>query len=76
MIWGGDVKKPETRLSHWERVHKEYRLEINPEKTVMSKLLRNAGKNTAVNVNGKEIKRSSYICLLGECDGGKWKDPK
>jgi hypothetical protein len=44
MIWGEDVKELETRLNQWERVSKEYGLEINLEKTVMLKLLRNGGK--------------------------------
>jgi hypothetical protein len=27
MIWGEDVKELETRLTHWDRVSEEYRLE-------------------------------------------------
>jgi hypothetical protein len=38
MVSGEDVKVLEKSLSHWERVSKEYRLEINLEKTVMLKL--------------------------------------
>jgi hypothetical protein len=38
------VNELETRLSHWEKVSKEYRLEINLVKTVMLKLSRNGGK--------------------------------
>jgi hypothetical protein len=32
------VKVLETNLSHWERLSKEYKLEINLEKTVTLKL--------------------------------------
>jgi hypothetical protein len=38
MRLGEDVKKLEARQFHWKRVSKEYRLEINLEKTVMLKL--------------------------------------
>jgi hypothetical protein len=48
MIWEKDVKELEIRLSHWESVSKEYRLEINL-KTVMLQLLRNRGKNSSEN---------------------------
>jgi hypothetical protein len=37
IIWG-DVKELETKLTHWERVNKEYGLEINLKKIVMLKL--------------------------------------
>jgi hypothetical protein len=35
---GKDMKELETRLSQWEGVSKECRLELNLEKTVMVKL--------------------------------------
>jgi hypothetical protein len=38
------VKETETRPSHWERVSKEYRVEINLEKTVILKFSKNGGK--------------------------------
>jgi hypothetical protein len=50
-----DVKEFKTRLTHWEKVHKEYRLETNLQKTVMLKHLINGGKNTVVKINEKEI---------------------
>jgi hypothetical protein len=37
-IQGEDVKELETRLTHWEKVSKQYELQINIEKTVMLKL--------------------------------------
>jgi hypothetical protein len=58
--------------SRWERVSKEYRLEINLEKTVMLKILRNRGKNTVVSINGREIKevdKSVYLESVVEKNG-------
>jgi hypothetical protein len=49
-------KNSATRLSHYERLSKKYRLEMNLDKTVILKLSRNGGKNTVVKINGKEIK--------------------
>jgi hypothetical protein len=64
MIWGEDMKKLETRLPHWERVNKEYGLQINLGKTVMLKLLRNGGRNTVVKINGKEVKEiDKFVCF-------------
>jgi hypothetical protein len=61
MIW---VKELETTLTHWERVSKEYRLNINLEKTVMLKLLRNGGKNSGEN-KCKRDKRIDTVVYLG-----------
>jgi hypothetical protein len=57
MIWEKDVKELEIRLSHWERVSKEYRLQINL-KTVMLKLLRNRGKKHSSENKWERYKRS------------------
>jgi hypothetical protein len=57
MIWEKDVKEHEIRLSHWERVSKEYRPEINL-KTVMLKFLRNRGKKHSAENKWKRYKRS------------------
>jgi hypothetical protein len=57
VIWVEDVKELETGLTRWERVSKEYRLQINLGKTVMLKLLRNGGKNSGEN-KWKRDKRS------------------
>jgi hypothetical protein len=47
---GEDVKEFETRLSHWERVSKEYRLEIYLEKTVKLNLPTKRGRNTVLKI--------------------------
>jgi hypothetical protein len=65
MIWGGDVKELQTRQSHWERGSKDYGWQVNLEKTVMLKLLRNRGKHTAVKINAKEIKEIDKFVYLG-----------
>jgi uncharacterized protein HemY len=57
MRWGEDAKKLEKRLTHWKRVSKEYRQEINLEMTVMLKLSRNGGKNAVVKISGTELKK-------------------
>jgi hypothetical protein len=65
MIWGEDVKELEIRLSHWERVSKEYRLQINVEKTVLLEISRKGGKSTVLKVNGKERKEVDKFVYLG-----------
>jgi hypothetical protein len=61
---GEDVKELETRLSHLEKVSKEYGLEIKLEKTAMLKLSRNGGKNTAVKRNRKKRKEvDGFVCF-------------
>jgi hypothetical protein len=53
--------------THWERVSKEYRLEINLEKTVSIKLSRNGEKTQYHSENKqKRNKRSSKFILLRE----------
>jgi hypothetical protein len=47
-----------------ERVSKEYRLQINLEKTAMLKTLKKCNKNTVIKMNGKEIKEVDKFVYL------------
>jgi hypothetical protein len=61
MTWSEDVKDLETRLNLWERISKEYRLEINIQKTVILKLTRNGREK----INLKQIKEVDKSVYFG-----------
>jgi hypothetical protein len=56
MTSGGGMRDLETSLSQWERVSREYLLQMNVEKIVTLKLSTNVGRNMVVKRNGKEVR--------------------
>jgi hypothetical protein len=55
MILDDYLKELEISLTHWGRESKNYSLQINLEKTVMLRLLRN--RKTITKIRGSEIKQ-------------------